>query len=366
MTELPALPSQTLCRRLGIAHPIILAPMGGGAGTPELVAAVANAGGLGSLGAPYLTPDQIRRDVAEIRRRTEKPFAVNLFAGGWVPASGDLVDPAPMMAALARHHARLGLPPPEPPAPARDPFPAQLEAVIEAKPAVFSFTSGIPSPEQMARLKQQGCFVMGTATTVAEARLLASAGVDAVVTQGSEAGAHRGTFVGPYEMAMIGTMALVPQIVDAIPGLPVIAAGGIMDGRGIVAALALGAASVQLGTAFLACDEAGTPPSYKERLLAASDDSTAITRAYSGRPARGIRTQFMREVERRDGPPILPFPLQNSLTRPMRSAAGKLGESELQSLWAGQGLRLIRRLPAAELVRRLVAEMAEVRRRLAG
>src|SRR5262249_48804003 len=162
----------------------------------------------------------------------------------------------------------------EPPAPARDPFPAQLAAVLETKPAVFSFTSGIPSPEQMARLKQQGCFVMGTATTVAEARLLASAGVDAVVPPGSGAGPHPGTFVGPYEMAMIGTMALVPQIVDAIRGLPVIAAGGIMDGRGIVAALALGAASVQLGTAFLACDEAGTPQSYKERLLAASDDST--------------------------------------------------------------------------------------------
>ena len=130
--------------------------------------------------------------------------------------------------------------------------------------------------------------------------------------------------------------------------------------------MALGAAAVQLGTAFLACNEAGTPQSYKERLLAASEDATAITRAYSGRPARGILNTFMREVERPDGPPILPFPLQNGLTRPMRNAAGKAGESELQSLWAGQGLRLIRRLPAAELVRRLVAEMAEVRRRLTG
>jgi nitronate monooxygenase len=196
-------------------------------------------------------------------------------------------------------------------------------------------------------------FLMGTATTVEEAVVLERAGVDAVVTQGSEAGGHRGTFVGEFEAAMVGTLALVPQVVDAV-GVPVVASGGVMDGRGVAATLVLGAAGAQLGTAFLTCEEAGVPAVYKEAILAAREDATRVTRAFSGRPARGIANRFMTEVDRVGA--VLPFPLQNALTRPLRTAAAKQNRAEFLSLWAGQGLRLARRQKAGELVARLAAE----------
>lgn len=353
---------KTFCARLGVAHPIIQAPMAGGATTPELVAAVSNAGGLGFIGAAYLTPQALRDAIAAVRARTDGPFGVNLFAGGYEEAERS-VDPQPMLAVIARHHAALGLPEPVAPALAPDPFPAQLEVVIETGVPVFSVTFGLPEVADIERLHARGALVLGTATTVEEARRLAAAGVDGVIAQGSEAGAHRGTFAAPFEMAMTGTLALVPQIVDAVGGLPVIAAGGIMDGRGIVAAEALGAAAVQMGTAFLTSDEAGIPDAYKDRLRHASEDSTKLTRAFSGRPARGVVNAFMREAEETGA--ILPYPLQNDLTRPMRAAAGKAGDTERLSLWAGQGVRLARRLPAADLVRRLAAEAEAVRRALA-
>jgi nitronate monooxygenase len=347
----------SFCARLGIAHPIIQAPMGGGASTPELVAAVSNAGGLGSLAAAYLTPQQIRDAIAAVRRLTDKPFNVNLFAGGYEDAErAGSADAAAMLAILRRHHAALGLPPPEPPATLADPFPDQFEAIFEACVPVFSFTFGVPEATILTRLRKQGAFILGTATTVDEARRLDEAGVDAAVAQGSEAGAHRGTFAAPFEMAMIGTIALVPQIVDAVPAMPVIASGGIMDGRGIVAARALGAQAVQMGTAFLVCDEAGIPDAYKAALVNAGEDQTTITRAFSGRPARGVVNAFMREAENAGAAAIPPFPLQNALTRAMRNAAAQAGDIERLSLWAGQGLRLARRLPATELVRRLVIE----------
>lgn len=357
--------SRRLCAWLGIAHPIIQAPMGG-ATTPELVAAVSNAGGLGSLGAPYMSPQQIREAIAEIRRRTEKPFNVNIFAGGYDDQDAS-VDPAPMIAILARHHRALGLPPPERIDKVENPFPAQFEVVLEARPPIFSFAFGVPNAKDIKRLKERDIRIMGTATTVEEAQILAAAGVDAIVTQGSEAGAHRGTFATSFERAMIGTLALVPQIVDSIgPDMPVIAAGGIMDGRGIVAAEALGASGVQMGTAFLTTDEAGIPDIYKVALTHAREDATAITRAFSGRPARGIGNAFLEEVAEAEakGLKIPPFPLQNAMTRPMRNAAAKAGDGERLSLWAGQGVRLTRRLPAAELLRRLIAERDHVRREL--
>ncbi|HYM01510.1 MAG TPA: nitronate monooxygenase [Stellaceae bacterium] len=354
--------SRRLCTMLGIEHPIIQAPMGGGAGTVDLITAVAEAGGLGSLGAAYLTPDQIRQDMAEIRRGTNKPFNVNLFAGGYANDQG-AVDPTAMLEILGRHHGALGLPEPRLINPPKNPFAAQFEALMEAPPAVFSFTFGIPEAAAMARLKACGCRIIGTATTVEEARLLAAAGVDAIVAQGSEAGAHRGTFAAPFDAAMIGTMALVPQIVDAVGGdVPIIASGGIMDGRGIVAARALGAAGVQLGTAFLTTDEAGVPEAYKAALMRAQEDKAAITRAFSGRPARGLVNAFIAEVEAAEAnrPVIPPFPLQNALTRTMRAAAAAAGDADRLSLWAGQGVGLARRLPAAELLRRLVAEQDKI------
>ena len=341
---------------LGIEHAIIQAPMAGAA-TPELVAAVSNAGGLGMLPGAYLTPERISADITAVRRLTERPFGVNLFAGGEQPSAG--ADPGPMLEILGRAHAELGLPEPSVPEVTPVPFADALEVVLGAGVPVFSFTFGIPAPDALAALKERGIAVLGTATTVDEARQLAAAGVDAIVAQGSEAGAHRGTFAGSFEAAMVGTIALVPQVVDAVD-LPVVASGGIMDGRGIVAAGALGASGVQLGTAFLTSRESGIPDAYKALIRTASDDATALTRAFSGRPARGIVNAFMEEVDAQPDA-ILPFPLQNHATRPMRNAAAAQGDTRYLSLWAGQGARLAREMSAAELVETLVREAAEVR-----
>ena len=350
-----------LATRLGVEHPLILAPMAGGPSTPALAAAVSNAGGLGSLGAAYLTPEQIRDEIAAVRRLTDRPFAVNLFAGG---ATEGAADVEPMLELLGRWHRQLGIAPPAPPAAPGDRFREQLDAVLEAAPPVFSFAFAIPAALAIRALKDRGIVVMGTATTVAEAVALEAAGVDAVVAQGSEAGGHRSTFLSPFEQAMVGTMALVPQVVDAVR-VPVVASGCIMDGRGMVAARALGASGVQMGTAFLATDEAGTSAPYRARLLATTEDGTAVTRAYSGRPARGIRTRFMADVE--DGRvPVPPFPLQNSMTRPLRTAAAQQGESNALSLWAGQALRLLRTGGAGTLARDVIAHAERIRRELAG
>ena len=267
-----------LLNQLGFEHPIIQAPMGGGPSTPELVAAVSNAGGLGSLGASYLAPDQIVEAIRRTRALTDKPFNVNLFAGGY--ETERTVDPGPMLALLAEIHASLELPPPVVPVVPPDPFDDQLEAVLEARPAVFSFTFGIPSGDTTARLRARGIAILGTATTVEEARLLEEAGVDAIVAQGAEAGAHRGTFAGPFEAAMVPTLDLVTEIVHSV-SMPVIASGGLMDGRDIMVAVRPGASAAQLGTAFLTCPESGAPDMYKQTILAARNDTTVVTRAFS-------------------------------------------------------------------------------------
>jgi nitronate monooxygenase len=360
-----------LLAMLGVEHPIVLAPMGGPS-TPELVAAVSGAGGLGILGAPYLSPAELRQAVARIRALTDRPFGVNLFAGGHPAAStadagpasvlagaaaaSTSVDAGPMLALLAPLHARLGLPPPTAPALPPDPFPAQLDVVLELRPPLFSFTFGIPPPAALAALRERGIRTAGTATTVAEARALADAGVDAVMAQGAEAGGHRGTFLGAFAEAMVPTLRLVREVVRVV-SLPVIAAGGIMEGADARAALEAGAAAVALGTAFLACPESGAAPAYKQALLAAGGDHTVLTRAFSGRPARGLENGFVRAVAGHEAA-ILPYPLQNALTRPMRTAAGKAGDADLLSLWAGQGVARIRALPAAVLVGALVRELA--------
>jgi nitronate monooxygenase len=341
---------------IGVEHAIILAPMAGGISTPALVAAVSNAGGLGSMGAGYLTPAQISEAIAQIRALTTRPFAVNLFAGG-SDGTGSR-DTARMLAAMGPHHARLGLPAATTPDDFLPPFAQQVEAVIEARVPVFSFTFGIPAPELVASLKARGIMLMGTATTVAEARALHAAGIDAIVAQGSEAGAHRGTFLKSSEDSLVGTLALVPQIADATP-LPVIASGGIMDGRGIVAAGALGASGVQMGTAFLACPESGAAAVYKAAVIAARDDGTLLTRAFSGRLARGVANGFALDMKGH-AHELLPYPAQNNLTRPMRTAAAKQGDADHLSLWAGQAAALARVMPAAELVKRLVTESATI------
>jgi len=338
-----------LLKLLGIEHPIIQGPMGGGPSTPELVAAVSNAGGLGSLGAAYLTPDQITDAIRRIRALTSRPFNVNLFAGGW--STDQAFDHGPMLEVLGEVHEKLGLPAPAAPTPVPDPFPAQLEAVLDARPPIFSFTFGIPDRDAISRLKARGIVIVGTATTVEEARRLEQAGVDAVVAQGSEAGAHRGTFLDSFEASMVPTLDLVPATTNEVR-IPVIASGGLMDGRDIVSALHAGALAAQLGTAFLACPESGASDAYKRAILAAKEDTTVVTRAFSGRPARGLRNAFMASVDGKEI--ILPYPLQNALTRPMRTAAAQQGLADYLSLWAGQGVARACAMPAGDLVARLL------------
>jgi nitronate monooxygenase len=344
-----------LLKRLGIEHPILLAPMAGAGGTPELAAAVSNAGGMGAWGGAYAKAEDIAATIRRMRQLTPRPFNINLFAGGY--ETGRKVDPQPMLEIVAAAHAKFGLPPPVlPPVPV-SPFDAQMEAVLEERPPVFSFTFGVPSPAQMAALKKRDIAIVGTATTVEEAHQLAQAGVDAIVAQGAEAGAHRGTFAASFEDSMVPVATLVREI-RARVSLPVIASGGIMDGRDVTAALKLGAAAGQMGTAFLPCPESGAPAAYKRALRDAKKDNTVITRAFSGRPARGIPNAFMAMVSGKEHA-ILPFRQQNDLTRPMRNAAGQQGVADFISLWAGQGVARSRAMPAAELVRTLLEETVE-------
>jgi nitronate monooxygenase len=334
--------------QLGQRFPIVQAPMAG-ADTPALAAAVSGAGGLGSLGCAYLTAAGIEAAAAEVRLRTDRPFALNLFARAEQP--DDPAAAARVAPVLDEIRRELGIGPPAPRSHG-EPFEARLAAVIRARPAVFSFTFGMPTSEELAAVRGAGIFTVGTATTVAEAEALERLGVDAICAQGAEAGGHRGTFLGRFEDALIGTTALVRQIVHAVR-VPVLAAGGIMDGAGIRAALALGAAGAQLGTAFLDCPEAGTRPAHRRALTSEAARVTTITRAFSGRPARGIRNRFVELFERVEP---APFPQQQQMTSDLRAAAGTAGRVDLMQMWAGQAARLIRPMPAADLVTTLAAE----------
>jgi nitronate monooxygenase len=344
-------------QRMRIAHPLVLAPMAGGPSTPALCAAVSEAGGLGSYGAAYLPPGKLREQIRAIRALTSAPFAINLFADeGVVPDERRL---RAAQDALSKYRTEVGLPPAPPPvAPVAlgDAFAVLLEERVPA----FSFTFGIPPREMLEACRNAGIATLGTATTVAEARALEESGVDAIFAQGAEAGGHRGTFDRDAEPALIGTMALVPQIVDAVR-TPVIAAGGIMDGRGLAAALALGASAASLGTAFLRCPEAGTSKAYRAALQEARDDATVITRAFSGRAARALANRFTREMS---GAPLAPYPAQNALTREIRALAAKEGDSSLLSLWAGQAAALAREVPARDLVAQILREAQDVIARL--
>lgn len=319
-----------------IQYPIIQAGMAGGITTPELVAAVSNAGGLGTIGASYLTPDQLRTAIRKTKQLTSHPFGVNLFAPQTVSYSQP--DVLRMNKHLDPIRAQFGIEQSPHIEQYTDPFDDQIQIVLEEHIPVFSFTFGVPSGDVLKQLKQNGTIVIGTATTVDEAVLLEEIGADAIVAQGSEAGGHRGTFLTDANHALIGTMALVPQVVDNV-SVPVIAAGGIMDGRGLIASLALGASAVQMGTAFVACAESGAHKLYKDSVLLGHEDATEITSAYSGKAARGIRTKFMQALKSFDGD-IPPYPVQNALTRDIRQAAAKHNNREYMSLWAGQGLRL--------------------------
>jgi nitronate monooxygenase len=336
---------------LGLTHPIVLGPMNN-ASSAELTAAVSNAGGLGSFAAALLAPEAIADSIARIRQLTTRPFNVNLFI---------LDKPTPDASSLAGDMARLqpyrdalGLGQAPVPDKFCEDFERQLDALLSAAPPVVSFTFGILPAEVVARFQRAGCRVIGTATTVAEAQAWQAADADFICAQGSEAGGHRGTFLKDVEQSSIGSMALIPQVAAAV-SVPVIAAGGIMNGQGIAAAMMLGAQAAQLGTAFLPCPESPIPDAWRDALLAASDDSTRLTRTFSGRYARGIVNDFMEQMRPYESA-VPPYPIQNALTSPIRQAAVKAGRGQLMSLWAGQGVGLSRRLPAAQLVEVLARE----------
>jgi nitronate monooxygenase len=303
------------------------------------------------LGCGMRSPEAMAQAAAAVRAATDRPFGMNLFVLDTPAPDAATVQAA--MARLAPLYAEFGL---TPEAPARwcEDFAAQFEALVAARPAVASFTFGILDGAQVERLHGAGCVVVGTATTLAEALAWQDVGADAVCASGMEAGGHRGTFLGDVDASLVGTMALIPQCVDALR-IPVIAAGGIMDGRGIAAAQALGAQAVQMGTAFLACPESGITPAQRAAMARAQGTDTRITRAYSGRPARGIVNTMMERLAA-DEAAIPPYPIQNALTGALRRAAGVQGRADYLSLWAGQGVGAARVMPAGELVALLAQE----------
>jgi nitronate monooxygenase len=349
-----------LARRLGLDLPIVQAPMAGGWTTPELVAAVSNAGGLGMLAAGRVTADGLGELIRATRRLTSCPFGVNLQAPIITPEEAARPgNPEP----LRRLRLERGLPAEPGPAPAWVTPDEAAGIALDEGIRILSVVMGPPGA-WMARAQPAGAVVMATVTTVAEALEVERGGADVVIAQGSEAGGHRATFrPGTSDTwPLVGTMALVPQVVDAVR-LPVIAAGGIMDGRGVIAALALGAQAAQLGTRFLLARESGTTPAYRRRLLEADETATVVTDAYTGRPARGIRNRFLEAVTAQGGTP-LPWPRQGALGAELYNVSF-VEDGEWAPLLAGQGLRLARaEQPAAEIVRELARVAREVRERL--
>lgn len=334
--------------------PILQAPMVG-ASTDAMALAVSQAGGMGSIGAGALSPDAVAAAVAKLKAETDAPFGVNLFVVPPARPDGEAVAGA--LQRLAPWYAELGAPLPEAPNDFAPDFSAQLAALTAAAPPVASFTFGILETAQVEALHRAGTYVVGTATTVAEARAWAEVGADGICAQGFEAGGHRGHFLADPEASLTGTLALVATIRAAVD-LPVIAAGGIMDGRGVAAVMALGASAAQMGTAFLLADQTGVSAPWRSALEGAGDDATRLTRAFSGRHARGIENRFMREMRASENN-VLAYPVQNRLTQPLRAAAARAGEPDMISLWAGQAVSLARSGDAGDMVRRWWAEARE-------
>lgn len=349
-------------KKLGIRYPIVQGPFGGGVSSASLVAAVSNAGGLGSFGANASSPDQIGRIAADIRARSDKPFAFNLWVN---PADEPDVSEEHFQKAvgwLAPYYRELGIAPPVRPKRFSQDYGAQVQAVLAAKPRVFSFVFDLPAEDLVLECRERGIVTIGTATTVDEAVALESRGVDAIVATGFEAGGHRASFLQSAENSLTGTLALVPQVADAVK-VPVIAAGGIVDARGVVAVLALGAAAVQIGTAFLACEESGAPVAHKEALFRAKGGDTALTRVFSGRLVRAIRNRYMDEMDTHAAE-LLPYPAQNWLSGTLRASASEQGRSEYLSLQAGQSASLVRHRSAATLIEKIVADVPAILARL--
>jgi nitronate monooxygenase len=354
MTHHPALHTR-VTEMLGIRYPIIQAGMGFGIATPELVAAVSNAGGLGIFGAMMVPPDEVRAAIASIRTLTDKPFGVNFVIA---PPDGHSRNPSSMLDALNRHRSDLGLPasnslPEIPPSTTA----ASIDAALEAGARVLSFGLGDPT-SYVELAHQRGAKVITMVATVQEAKIAAKAGSDIIAAQGYDAGGHRSNFRYSRlpETPMVGTFALVPQVVDAVD-VPVLAAGGVMDGRGLAAALALGAQGVMMGTRFLTAKESGIFPSYRQALFDAVDSSTVVSDAPTGRPARSIRNRLTDDLKSAS----LPYPAQAIAAIDVYQTARAQDRADLFPLWAGQGLRMaVREQPAAEIVEEIAQQAGEI------
>ena len=330
--------------------------MAGGATTPELVAAVSNAGGLGSLGAGYMTPGDIKAAIHAIRALTSKPFAVNLFIPELYQATREQQFSMSNQINEVSKELNTKVTAIEPPYAPN--FSDQIQIIIEEKAPVFSFTFGLLEQQWIEFLKENNTLLIGTATSLSEANALEQSGVDMVVAQGYEAGGHRGTFIGLPEQSLLGSFSLIPQLVDNVQ-IPVIAAGGIMNGSSVLAALMLGACGVQMGTAFLSCTESGIHPAYKEALLAITHDNTVLTKVFSGKMARGIRNKFIVSMEDVENS-CLDYPIQNAMTKPMRQVANKQNNIEFMSLWAGQSACFCEAISASDLVKRITMDINDL------
>lgn len=346
-------PDRTIVELFKIEHPILLAPMAGPS-TADLAIAVSDAGGLGSFACALSTPEQIRTALGVIRQRTTKPINLNFFTHS--PPGFDAGRETAWKQKLSAYYEEFGIDPSKPlPRSDRAPFSeATCDIVQEFKPEVVSFHFGLPEVRLLKRVRAAGSKIIASATSAKEAKWLADRGCDAVIAQGYEAGGHRGMFLTDNIDSQVGTLALVPQVVDAVK-IPVIAAGGIGDARGIAAAFALGASAVQMGTAYLFCPEANVPELNRRALKSARDDETALTNVFTGRPARGVINRAMRELGpmSADAPA---FPLAGGALAPLKAAAEAKGSSDFTSLWSGQSASLGREMPAGELTRRLAQE----------
>ena len=343
-------------RRLKLDAPIVQGPFGSGLSAVDLVIAVSEGGGLGSFGVHHLDGAGIRAVDAQIRARTSRTFALNL----WIPL-GDSDDPqmteAQWKAAvelLRPYFEELRVPLPARPVRFGPHYQEQIETLLELRPPVFSFVFGVPDAEVLDRCHSLGIATLGVATTAAEATALENAGVDMIVASGFEAGGHRASFLREPEACLTGTMALIPQVVDTVK-IPVLAAGGIVDGRGTAAVLKLGASAVQIGTAFLACQESNATPLHREKLFSTDARRTTLTRGFTGRLARSIHNEFIDALRGKE-PVLAPYPVQAWLTAQLKSAALAANRADVVSLWSGQGAPLLKHRHAAELLRSVVAE----------
>ena len=343
-------------RRLKLDVPIVQGPFGSGLSAVDLVVAVSEGGGLGSFGVHHLEGAGIRAVDAEIRARTQRTFALNL----WIPL-GDSDDPKmtddqwrAACELLRPYFIELGVPLPARPARFGPHYQEQIETLLELRPPVFSFVFGVPAPDALDRCRSAGIATLGAATTAAEAKALEDAGVDLIVASGFEAGGHRISFLREPEDCLTGTMALIPQVMDTVK-VPVIAAGGIADGRGVAAALKLGAAAAQVGTAFLACDESNATALHRAKLFSDDARRTTLTRAFTGRLARSIHNDFIDALAGKEKV-LAPYPVQGWLTAQLKAAALAANRSDVISLWSGQGAPLLKHHRASELLRSLEDE----------